>query len=499
MEKRMKSVNKKQWAFLVSAGVLFVLLITLSSMFPLSGDDWYWGSKDFSFENITSLNGRYLGSLIVLIMTHVNWLRVLITAVTVFGIIYFSSRAIEKNAFVYFIFSALLILLMSKDMFRQVIVWSSAFSNYSPSALIMTAYLCIAFKSFSSRKENYHKYTFILTGALGFCGALFMENMTIGNVIIALAIIIYSAIRFKSVDKVHIAFLIGCISGAVLMFIDPAYLGIFGGSDKEGYRDVAINVKSIIGKYFNEVHQKLIYENIYLNAALFILVFSLVVKRFREYKSSEKIINILSLLFEILFLIISVFENFSVYLIPQFKYTGVVKGMLSALFFIGLILNYIFAIKDTDLKLKLIFLCGSITAYTLPLLVVNPIGARNFFETYILFVVMALLLLQYNLKIYEAENTECLLVKLFCVIAIIAVISLFVYYIIIYSTIASAYTEMLTLLYEQLNSDCEIIVLNKLPYGDYIWHGDPIQENIYLQNVFKEYYGISKDISLIIK
>lgn len=476
-----------------------MLLLILSSMFPLSGDDWYWGTKDFSFESITSLNGRYLGSLIVLVMTHVDWLRVLITAAVVVGIIYFASCTAQKNGFIYFVFSALLILLMSKDMFRQVIVWSSAFSNYAPSALMMTAYLCIVFKSFSSEAARYRKYTYILAAALGFCGAFFMENMTVGNIIIAVAVIIYSAIRFKRVDKVHIAFLIGCVLGAVLMFIDPAYVSIFGGSDKEGYRDVAFNIKSIMSKYFNEVHQKLIYENIWLNAALFILVLTIIIKRFRTYTKSEKIINIVSVSFEAMFLIVSLAESFSVYLIPQFRYTGAVKGILSAVFFIGLTLNFLFAIKDTDLKLKLMFLCGSIVAYALPLLIVNPIGARNFFETYILFVVMAVLLLQYNLKIYEAEDKERLFIKIFCGVAVIAIIALFVYYFAIYSAISSAYADRVMLLSEQLQSGSKTITLNKLPYGDYVWHGDPIEDNIYLQNIFKEYYGISKDIALIIK
>lgn len=48
---------------IAAIAVALGIFIVLNCFFPYSGDDWYWGSKTFSWESITTENGRYLGAL----------------------------------------------------------------------------------------------------------------------------------------------------------------------------------------------------------------------------------------------------------------------------------------------------------------------------------------------------------------------------------------------------------------------------------------------------
>ena len=57
---------------LLVLGPLFVALSGLAFLFPLSGDDWSWGSSDGIGrlrDSFAGYNGRYLGNLSVLVLT----------------------------------------------------------------------------------------------------------------------------------------------------------------------------------------------------------------------------------------------------------------------------------------------------------------------------------------------------------------------------------------------------------------------------------------------
>lgn len=113
---------------IIIMSLILLLFIFLCSLFPYTGDDWAWGSSigiqrlESFFENY---NGRYVGNLIVLLLTRVNILRVIVMAITMFGIIYLSYKLTNKKKFSLFLLATLLILALPKLIFRQAIVWTS--------------------------------------------------------------------------------------------------------------------------------------------------------------------------------------------------------------------------------------------------------------------------------------------------------------------------------------------------------------------------------------
>ena len=73
--KKIKQNIKKNWKTYLLYIFLFAFLFLLTYYFPYSNDDWAWGSKT-GLERLQNgfkdYNGRYLGNLLVILLT--RWL-----------------------------------------------------------------------------------------------------------------------------------------------------------------------------------------------------------------------------------------------------------------------------------------------------------------------------------------------------------------------------------------------------------------------------------------
>ena len=80
---------------LLVLGPLFVALSGLAFLFPLSGDDWSWGSSDGIgrlHDGFAGYNGRYLGNLSVLVLTRTHWLTPFVVSATLCLLIWLVAR-----------------------------------------------------------------------------------------------------------------------------------------------------------------------------------------------------------------------------------------------------------------------------------------------------------------------------------------------------------------------------------------------------------------------
>lgn len=77
---------KSNWLY----AALFLTLFLLCFLFPYTGDDWAWGI-DLGIERMNSwfkdYNGRYLGNMIVIVLTRSNILKTLAMSVCIGGIV----------------------------------------------------------------------------------------------------------------------------------------------------------------------------------------------------------------------------------------------------------------------------------------------------------------------------------------------------------------------------------------------------------------------------
>ena len=82
MNMKSQSVSKIDLSFTL---LLFAAFSLLFYMFPYSGDDWAWGSQigvDRLKTWFDNYNGRYLGNLLVMVLTRSKFVNVLLTAIS---------------------------------------------------------------------------------------------------------------------------------------------------------------------------------------------------------------------------------------------------------------------------------------------------------------------------------------------------------------------------------------------------------------------------------
>ncbi len=152
MKNILKRIDKKVLAFSVTG---FALFFALALLFPYSGDDWAWGSS-IGIERLecwfSNYNGRYAGNLLVLLLTRSKILSAafISSSVILSGIICYASLKNKKA--VSLLFFTLILLLVSRPIFSQSLVWTSGYSNYVPS--ILMTFICIYLMQNIFEKKN---------------------------------------------------------------------------------------------------------------------------------------------------------------------------------------------------------------------------------------------------------------------------------------------------------------------------------------------------------
>lgn len=228
--------------------LLAILLYLLCSRFSYYADDWFWGTDSrfstfvdsfsnpenpFHFYN----NGRYLGNGLGFLFANHRLLRDLSMTVVLWTIIFFLSKVSLKTAGTEDIrlrdlmlcICGTVLMLCPKEMFRESIGWSVAFTNYvCPSALYI---LCLKLLFHQKPGEQLNPMFFLLP----LTACFFIENLTIGNAIFIVLWILWNLLRGKRPAGNEWLYLAGALLGLVLMFSDDGYRSIMQGNAEETY------------------------------------------------------------------------------------------------------------------------------------------------------------------------------------------------------------------------------------------------------------------------
>lgn len=357
-------------------------------IFPYTGDDWAWGSSigierwNTRFQNYS---GRYVGNIIVLLLTRSRILRALIMASCITGISYMIIKISNcKNHMMILIIA--LIFSAPKALLRQSIVWTSGFSNYATSITLFILYVFLITYLFPNTKHLKGKTTiqsfFLLI--LGYLSAMIVEHITIMQIILSGCIAFWVWKKYYKPIFTYIAYFIGSVCGAITMFSNECYSSAVSGTD--GYRSVATNIYDLCQKihsnYFDIIGKQMILDNLILELFVSIIITLLFIKM---SNNNSRILKITVILI-----------NFSVFygLITRINssWSGVYKlgkytdGCINIIFWISLLIFTVFIIENQYKKIKMIGVLLCIAFSSGSLLLVSPIGPRCFFACYILLI-----------------------------------------------------------------------------------------------------------------
>lgn len=482
----MKKKNNEKY-FLIG---LFIVITLIGYFFPYTHDDWAWGSS-IGIDRLNSLfenyNGRWAGNLLVMLLTRSRLIKALIVSLTLAGIAYYANKIINinKNNNLNKYLIILFMLLLPKNILAQAVAWASGFANYVVPVLVVLMYIYFNKNIFNKNKVVISNKLIVPFLLLGFINSLFVEHMTIYNLLLTIGVVAYIYVKEKKFSKANVAYAIGSIFGTILMFSNSAYHSISQSND--GYRTIGSSniFETAFKTYFEQLYNFLINQNTLINIILCVSILVLTYKflktkrKFKKY-TKEIIYSSSFIIFGYLSYIIFtkvsgggnifIYESYKMYL----------EGAMIIAYLISLLILTIYVIKNDEKKKRIIFEMISTIIIAAPLLIVTPIGPRCFFPTYIFLIIICC---EFITELIKKDNIYIESVLKTGVILFSA--CLFVIY-------GHSYKiDYERTKYIEENKNAEQLELPNIIYASYMQYPNPV--NDVFKERFKKFYGIDKE------
>ena len=224
---------------LAGLSALFLALLALCWLFPITGDDWFreelgrhfTGPMDLLRQVIAgwqTYNGRILGNILSYAAGSRKLLRELLRALFTFAAVYFAARNSGFRALGGVLLTAAALLALPREMFAQIYPWAAGFFNYVPPVALLLGAFWLLRAVFREEAVPSGAGRAAAVFLLGFCSQFFIENYTLYGVWAGLVLVIWSRWRGGTWSPAVIAFSLGTVLGAVLLFLSPSYGLIWG-------------------------------------------------------------------------------------------------------------------------------------------------------------------------------------------------------------------------------------------------------------------------------
>lgn len=492
----MKIVKENPY-FLVY-GLLVIFYFVFAALVPLAQDDWNWyvhGYEVWFQEHFEKLNGRYFGNILEILVVRSLVLRMIVYACVSFSILWMILKFVDKTkSTAYSLITFIILLLMPAAIFKQTYAWYAGFNNYVTSSLCALIVLMFILNTLNPQ-ENTSKWSLRIQSVLFLiactAGQLFMENVTLYNIAITgLGLITYVVLYRKINLKLLIGFCLTCI-GAVIMFTNPNYLNILDG--KSDYQQVGSNT-TMYDKVIVTLLKVIPYQG-YFQCAIFLSIIAvlLIIVLYR----SPKFLN-LAISYKVLLTASIAFFTFYKYFVyepfglDEMKHIPWIAGLnfLACLIYFCSIAAGIYFIGLSRRALYIAyFSLVSIVIATTPLLVVAPVGPRNFYFMYVLWLIVLLIIVK-QLPLPE-KRTSIIAASIACVASFM--------FIVIFSFMTHANAQRIAKLKEDAAhaSKNDTITVEMLPFDAYSQHSSPWDSGT--ERVFKTYFDIPQDAKLQFK
>ena len=480
--KKSLSENSKKSFFLISA-CLILLFAAFSYMFPYSGDDWAWGSQ-IGIDRLETFfdryNGRYFGNFLVLTITRNRVVRTILMASSYYLACFLCYKYAPPKKNTSLLLSAILFFVMPRAVFAQSVVWSAGYSNYVPSAIISLLFMVMVNNITGSDPPKYPKRFVIYTLLMGFCGAPFIENVALFNIFLAIAVIGYTAIKFKKAYACHFGFLIGSVAGSLWMFSNSAYSAISSGTDV--YRDISTGISDLIvtaGIHLGIIGNHLFLSNGIMCAIITVLLAalsSIFVKQCQN-KSEKKFIHYVLVINAVCCAYI-IYRTYLVYSSTSVKFllADYIISIIATIVYI--ITMYLLPLRciEKGSKFRILFPLYCVPIVVGPLLVVNPIGPRCLFVAYLFMMVFTVNLFCYVSKKLDLDKNPKKVVGGLCA----GLCTLSIIYLCIFVPIFKCDSKRNELAKIQYENGESTIIIAELPHSAYVWMGNPL-DNLWIQ------------------
>lgn len=471
--------------------ICFLFFMLWSFWAPYTGDDWAWGSDigirrlQLGFQNY---NGRYLGNILVLLMTRYRVLKAIIMASAYSFACWLAFWYTGEKSRLYYAFSVLLFLFIPKSILRESVIWASGFANYFPSALISMIFLSFGSRGDVLADEQNSWLSGIGFAFLAFCGGLFMEHITLFHIFWSVCLIIISHKKYKRILRTHWGMLVGSVLGAICMFSNSAYWRVLKENDR--YQQIANSLLEffyIIGRHGLICLQSLVINNgkmCLLLSFFLVLLCDIFVGGVND--SRKKRLSRIGVAVNWICLIVIL----GLSLLGTDIWILIIQGILAAIYGVSLT-GTIYMCAEPPSRDRLLLPVFCIMVVSFPLLFVFPVGPRCFFVSYLFLMTFAINFLHYLMTHWKKRKIKFsrLLKSVYG-----AVMICMLFYGIMYHRIYTYDEKRNAFAKHQSENGAQTVVVGMLPYEEYLHCSSPAEEP-WIQR-YKLFHDLKSDVLL---
>jgi hypothetical protein len=477
----------------------FVAFSALALVFPYSGDDWAWGSH-LGVERLNTLfvdyNGRYAGNLAIFALMRMGILAKFVLAALVTLTQHLIVRVSGYRTKTGYLTVGALFVLMPLGMWRQAVAWMSGFSNYGMAAVCMLGYLAMLKRDLvAGEPTDRRAWRVLLALTGGFVSALFVEHVT-------LHLVIATAVGLVAYTWVHrrwyvsgTAWLVSVLAGAFVMFSNGAYhLAV---SSQPHYQSVQrhATVYGVFAKAMDPIARQSTTQNWLLNLTIIALLLGLAALFVREVASSGKrgfarwapwLVAGLSAGYLVLW---RTAATYVLYPSPFALFNG-----FAAILLLGAIVIAALAFVDDAVdRWTILAACASIVVLIAPFALVDPVGPRCFYPSYMLLLVVVGVLLRRVIGRYSASNWMSVVNALFATLLVGALLGSGY----VYARFAVTAHRRLAAIERRLAAGKTTVSFPASPFRGFVQDGEPYYEP--METRYKDYYGLPQSLKIVRK
>lgn len=475
-------------SIVITLTLITIFYILMVLCLPLTHDDWEWYSKyglQMLEERFANLNGRYLGNITEIMAVRYNFIRwftyVMISMSLIIVMVRFVGLRVSS---IYYVVAFILMLIIPSPIYKQTYGWFAGFYNYVPStvcALFIIWYVTTLLFS-SQRISPVHHVLFYVSCVMG---QLFMENITLFHILfLTLAVMTNIILSHKINVKLVVGLVLSAI-GTVVMFSNANYRKIFfEGSDYQNIPQEISFVETIYKTVTSVFTQWMFFNQIVIILIISVLAYVLLSKStvFQSLKTFKQWLLYIGLAILPLYYF-CIYRQFELVNYQTLHVVNIVNLLVCLSFMVSLVftIHYTISIKETKITIYILML--TIALVSLPLVIVSPLGPRNFFTIYGIYGVIVLLLLQ-------QLNVKCHIIRS---LVMAMAVSLSVVYVSVFAYIHYYNTERVAQLKHDIiaHPKKHAYIMERLPFENYMQHSTPKSRKY--QKYFNLYWQIPKD------
>ena len=465
--------HKREVLYQTAAGILLLaVLFLLFRAFPITGDDWFreaLGAQLHSPADLlrevaarwATVNGRILGNILAYAAGNRPLLRDIMRTLFTFALIVLLTRTVRLEGWQGLTTCAILVLALPREMFAQIYPWSAGFFNYVPPVVMLLVCLELVRPVLDGQPLEERPARTAALFLLGFGQQLFIENNTLYALCASLVLLVWYWLERRMWSPGLLAFFLGCVLGAAVLFASPSYRLISGeggayqsglGGGLAGLLASAAETLPLLVEYLLLGHPVLLK----CSFLPWVLNLSLLSLWLSQRKNSDKNTWLDWLIAGVLFL----------YLLTLYLGWSTVATAGWWLVFAAGLWRWT---PDRASRSWSLFFWLSAPVAAGPLLFVSPIGPRCLFLSYVLMLGTEGVLC-HVLKLYRRSGLAAVLLTELA--AVLLAILLFASYFSIYLPLHQVEKERTQAIQQALDTGAQAVILPPYRHDGWLWDAD---------------------------